>query len=280
MKHLTVMKSLFWLASYPKSGNTWMRAFLANYVFDQPEPVPVNQLHKLGIGDAIASAYTKVLGSGFDPTNPADSARVREPFFKALVANGADINLVKTHNQNNVAFGCNLIPAHYTRGAIYIIRDPRDMVISYASHLGMGVDRAIEGMNTVDNATAADEKNVHQFLGRWSDHVTSWTRSKKFAVTVIRYEDMLERPEKTFGTVIRRVGMPVEKDRLAKAIEFSSFDKLRGQEEETGFVENSEKQERFFRKGTSGQWREELTPDQVARIEADHGRVMRKYGYL
>lgn len=257
-----------------------MRAFLANYVFDQPEPVPVNNLHKLGIGDAITSAYRKVVGSSFDPTNPVDTAHIRAPFFKALVANGADVNLVKTHNQNNMAFGVELIPIHYTKGAVYIIRDPRDMIISYASHLGVTLDHAIQGMNSKDNATTGDEKNVHQFLGRWSDHVNSWTRTKKFAVTVVRYEDMLQKPEKAFSTVIRRVGMPVDKARLAKAIDFSSFDKLRSQEEETGFVENSEKQEKFFRKGTSGQWRDELTPEQIAQIEADHGRVMRKYDYL
>ncbi|MEM7211008.1 MAG: sulfotransferase domain-containing protein [Pseudomonadota bacterium] len=274
------MKSLFWLASYPKSGNTWMRAFLANYIFDQPEPVPVNELHRLGTGDANAEAFIKVVGNRFDPMNPADSARIREPFFKVLVANGADVNLVKTHNQNSAAFGVDLIPVHYTRGAIYIIRDPRDMIISYASHLGMTVEQAIKGMNSLDNATNADAKNVHQYLGRWSDHVTSWTRTKKFPVAVVRYEDMLQRPEKSFSTVIRRLGMPIDKARLSKAIEFSSFKKLRSQEEETGFVENSEKQERFFRKGTSGQWRDELTSDEVAQIEADHGKIMRRHGYL
>lgn len=274
------MKSLFWLASYPKSGNTWMRAFLANYVFDQSEPVSVNQLHQLGSGDASTEAFLKVIGNRFDPMNPAEAARVREPYFKVLASNGADVNLVKTHNQNNVAFGVDLIPAHYTRGAIYIIRDPRDMIISYASHLGVSLDQAIMGMNNTDNATNADAQNVHQYLGRWSDHVSGWTRTKKFPVAVIRYEDMLQRPEKAFATVIRRLGMPIDKPRLRKAIDFSSFDKLRGQEDQTGFIENSRKQERFFRKGTSGQWRDELTPDQIAQIESDHGKIMRRHGYL
>lgn len=274
------MKSLIWLASYPKSGNTWLRAFLVNYVFNEPEPVPVNQLHRLGVSDAMTSGYRKVVGHPFDANDPSQTVRLRAPFFEGLVKNGADVNLVKTHNQNNIAMGVKLIPEHLTKSAIYVIRDPRDMAISYASHLGLTIDRAIEGIDNINNATAGDEKNVHQFLGRWSDHVTSWTRTKKFPVLTIRYEDMHHRPNKTFASVIRRLGMPIDQDRLEKAIQFSSFDQLRKQEDSTGFAENSEHQERFFRKGSTGHFRNELTSDQVARIEQDHGKIMRRHGYL
>lgn len=274
------MKSLIWLASYPKSGNTWLRAFLVNYVFNEPEPVPVNDLHRLGVSDAMTSGFRKVLGQPFDPSDPSQTVRLRAPFFEALVRNGADVNLIKTHNQNRDAMGVKLIPEHLTKSAIYVIRDPRDMVISYASHLGLTLDRSIEGINNINNATAGDEKNVHQFLGRWSDHVTSWTRTKKFPVLTVRYEDMLARPEKAFGSVVRRLGLPIEKERLLRAIEFSSFDKLKKQEEETGFVENSNNQERFFRTGGSGHFREELNLEQISQIEADHVKIMRRHGYL
>lgn len=274
------MKSLIWLASYPKSGNTWLRAFLVNYVFDEPDPVPVNQLHRLGVSDAMTSAYQKLAGPHFNPGDPSQTVRMRAPFFEALVKNGADVNLIKTHNQNNDAMGVRLIPEHLTKAAIYIMRDPRDMAISYASHLGLTMDKAIEGMNNVNNATAGDAKNVHQFLGRWSDHVTSWTRTKKFPVLTIRYEDMLNRPEKTFASVVRRLGMPIDRDRIEKAMRFSSFNELQKQEDEAGFEENSQHQERFFRKGGSGHYRDQLTPEQIARIEQDHGKIMRRHGYL
>lgn len=275
------MKSLFWLASYPKSGNTWLRAFLANYIFNQPEPVPVNQLHKLGAGDANTLAFQKLLGRPVDPTNPIETARNRAPFFDALVSNGADVNLVKTHNQNNDAFGIPLVPVHQTKCAIYVVRDPRDMAISYASHHGLTIDDTIAHINNPNNATAGNAQSVHQFLGRWSDHVTSWTRTKKFPVLAIRYEDMLRKPEKTFASVVRRIAnMPMDKERLNRAIEFSSFDQLKNQETETGFIENSEHQDRFFRTGGSGHYREHLTPEQISRIEQDHGKVMRRHGYL
>lgn len=275
------MRSLFWLASYPKSGNTWLRAFLANYIFNQPEPVPVNMLHKLGIGDANALAFQKVLGRPIDPTDPIETARIRGPFFDSLVANGADVNLVKTHNQNRDVFGVPLVPAHQTKCAFYVVRDPRDLVISFASHHGLTIDQSIPNINDVDNAVLGDRRTVHQFLGRWSDHVASWTRTKKFPVVTIRYEDMLARPEKTFASVVRRfANMPFDKARLARAIEFSSFSQLAGQEREAGFIENSVHQDRFFRTGGSGHFRDLLSADQIERIEVDHAKVMRRFGYL
>jgi hypothetical protein len=257
-----------------------MRAFLSNYIWNQPEPVPVNELHRLGIGDAVTAAFAKFAKGNFNPSDPVQTTSLRMPLLKAVNANGADVNFVKTHNQNTMAFGHVLIPPELTKSAIYIMRDPRDMIISYASHLGMTLDAAIAGMNSKDNATNGDAQNVHQYLGRWSDHVTSWTRTKKFPVLAIRYEDMLRDPEKTFSSVVRRVGMPVDKGRLRKAIDFSSFKKLKQQEEEVGFVENSKNQERFFRKGSSGHYEDELTAAQISQIEKDHEKIMRRHGYL
>lgn len=274
------MRSLFWLASYPKSGNTWLRAFLANYIFNQSEPVHVNQLHKLGVGDANALAYQRVLGHAINPRDPVETAHARSRFFDALVANGADVNLVKTHNQNKYAFGVPLFPAHQTRCAFYVVRDPRDMVISYASHNGLTIDQTIPDINNADNAILGDAQTVYQFLGRWSDHVASWTRTKNFPVLAIRYEDMLARPEKTFASAVRRLAIPFDKARLRRAIEFSSFSQLAQQEREAGFIENSMHQERFFRTGGAGHYRDYLSANQISMIETNHAKIMRRFGYV
>jgi len=274
------MKSLLWLASYPKSGNTWLRAFLANYIFDLDQPVSVNRLHKIGIGDANTLAHRRVAGQFFDPTNPRETVRVRRLMLDRIDGNGADLNFIKTHNQNTRAFGVDLIPRHQTRGAVYILRDPRDMAISYASHHGMSLDETIHRLNHPENATTGNEQNVHQFIGVWSDHVRSWTNAKGFPVRTIRYEDMLADPEKAFTIVLRLIRLDVEPVRMAKAIEFSSFDQMKKQEEKSGFVENSPHQKSFFRTGRAGTWRDVLTRAQITRLETDHARVMRRYGYL
>lgn len=275
-----MVKSLLWLASYPKSGNTWMRAFLANYIFNPNQPFPLDHLSRVGISDASTSAHRRAAGGPFDPADPKQVLSVRRRMLDLVDQNGADLNLVKTHNQRARAFGQELVPPHLTRGAIYILRDPRDMAISYASHHGLTLDEAIQRINRPDNATAGDQKNVPQFLGTWSAHVRGWTRVRGFPVLVVRYEDMLDRPEEVFSRALSFLGLDLDDARLGKAIDFSSFDRLSAQEREKGFAENSAHQESFFRTGKAGTWRDALTGEQAEKLVTDHRRIMRQFGYL
>jgi len=97
---------------------------------------------------------------------------------------------------------------------------------------------------------------------------------------VIRYEDMLADPMATFTQAARFLQLPTDPARVEKAVRFSDFKVLSQQEAEKGFKERPGKTERFFRQGKSGGWRDRLTAAQVDRIVADHGAVMRRFGYL
>ncbi|GAB4287038.1 MAG: sulfotransferase domain-containing protein [Roseovarius sp.] len=272
-------KSIVWLASYPKSGNTWTRIFLANYLVNGDRPVPINQVHRFGMGDSIVKSYRIVAGRPIDAGDVRQTLALRPRVLAAIVANNADVNFVKTHNIRGKAFGVTLIPEELTRSAIYILRNPLDMLISAARHFGKSHAEMAEAIGREDHSSV-DPTTVTQFLGSWSGHVKSWTAKSRYPVLVLRYEDMLEHPEEAFGAMVAHVGMPVDAARLRKAIRFSSFDELARQESAGGFVENSPKSPRFFNKGQSGQWRTELAPEIVARVRRDHERMMRKYGYL
>jgi sulfotransferase family protein len=273
------MKSIVWLASYPKSGNTWLRVFLANYVYNTEKPLPINQIHRVGIGDSNSKAYRMVTKEVLDPGNPAQGARIRPDVLRAIVNNKADINLVKTHCENAIAYGVKLIPPELTRSAVYIMRNPLDMIVSYASHYGLTIDDAIHGIGRKDNSLLGGGENVYQFLGTWSNHVVGWSKARKFPVLMLRYEDMLKDPYDAFDRVVDHIGLPKDRDRLERSIRFSDFKQLQKQESETQFVENSDNQERFFRSGKADQWKSELTDDQVAQVLRDHGTVMKKFGY-
>lgn len=275
--------SIVWLASYPKSGNTWTRIFLANYLMNPKEPVPINEVHRFGMGDAIAKTYRMVAKD--DPAlqdlNDVNvTLRLREKVLRGIVANGADVNLVKTHNIRRQAYGVSLIPEKYTRSAVYILRNPLDMVLSYARHYGISPEDAVEAIGRSDNANASDGATVWQFLGSWSEHVNSWTSKSPYPLLVLRYEDMLERPEEAFGKLVRHIGVPLEQERLEKAIRFASFDEVSRQEKKEGFKENPGKNETFFTSGKSGQWKTALSEALADRIRADHRNVMKRYGYL
>ena len=273
-------KSIVWLASYPKSGNTWTRIFLANYLMNADQPVPINEVHRFGMGDSTIGTYNMVAGRQIDPGNIELTLGLRDKVLRGIVANKADVNFVKTHNIRADAFGVTLIPDKYTRAAVYILRNPLDMLISYARHYGMSHADTAAAIARPDNSNAAEDHTVTQFLGTWSDHVESWTRNTGFPTLVLRYEDLLDQPEKNFARLLGHIGMPVDKARLEKAIRFSSFDEVTKQEATAGFVEGSPNSERFFAKGRSGYWKTELDPRIAKRVKRDHRKVMKKHGYL
>ncbi len=271
--------SIVWLASYPKSGNTWTRAFLANYLVNPDAPIPINQINRFGMGDSIAKTYHMVAGWQIDLNNIELVLSLREKVLRGIVANNADVNFTKTHNIKKVARGVELIPDRFTRSAIYILRNPLDMVLSYARHYGITVEDAVKRIGNADNGNAPTATTTGEFLGNWSGHVDSWTAPAPYPVLVLRYEDLLEDPEAHFAKIVEHIGMPLESKRLKKAIKFSSFKELSKQEKKDGFVEKSEQAKTFFTKGTSGQWKDELDNDLVRRIRRDHRIVMKRYGY-
>lgn len=272
-------QSIVWLASYPKSGNTWVRLFVANYILNRPDPLPINQIHKFGIGDSIAAMYSKVAGRTIGVSDVALSLQLRDRVLAGVVANNADINLVKTHNRRTVAHGVQMIPEKFTRSAIYVMRNPLDMVLSYARHYGIDHAQAAEQICHPDNANAPTDRTVAEFLGSWSDHVESWTGKSAYPVLVLRYEDMLSQPETEFAKIVAHFGMDVDEERLQRAIQHASFDQLKQQEQQHGFNEASDKGAAFFGKGRAGQWRDELDPVLVKQIRQANKRVMKQYGY-
>ena len=272
-------RSIVWLASYPKSGNTWMRFFLANYLTNSDRSVSINELHRFGTGDAVAQHYAAVSGGFVGTTAIEPTLRLRPKVLQGIVSNNADVNLVKTHNRRDVAWGVELIPDQYTRSAVYVIRNPLDMVLSYARHYDMTHKQATDAVCHTDNALAPDSNNVVQFLGSWSDHVASWTGKSSYPVLVLRYEDMLQQPETEFAKLIEHVGATMSAERLQTSIQHSSFDQLKQQERQQGFIERAPKDKSFFTKGQAGVWRDELDPVLVKRIKQANKRLMKQYGY-
>lgn len=273
-------KNIIWLASYPKSGNTWTRMFLANYLMNGDQPVPINQLHRFGMGDSITKTYAMVAGGRFDLQNHSQILKLREGVLRGIVGNNADVNFVKTHNIRSQAFGVDLIPPRFTRSAVYIVRNPLDVAVSYARHFGKTHAQTVEALAHKDNVTVSDQSTVFQYLGSWSQHVNSWTRNTVFPTLTLRYEDLQTKPEESFSSLLKHIGIPIDAKRLKKAIKFSAFDVLSKQESEDGFAEASPKNDKFFSKGTSGQWVSDLDPALVGEVRKAHQKVMKKYGYF
>jgi hypothetical protein len=275
------MGQVVWIASYPKSGSTWLRAFLHNYVRDPAEPHDINSLMELTTGESSAARYRAHDSRPASRYSIADVQRMRPLVHRDLAAAHPGLVFVKTHNALLVVEGVQTITRDVTAAAIYILRDPRDVAISYSRHLGRSIDETIGIMADVEAATGGSDEKVYERLSSWSAHVHFWTRRPHPELHVLRYEDMLAAPEAAFGGLIRFLGQEPPPERLARAVSFSDFAVLRAQEKARGFIERpARSRSAFFRMGNSGQWREVLSPAQAARIERDHGAVMRRFGYL
>jgi len=274
---------LVWLASYPKSGNTWTRAFLSNLatiLAGEREELELNSINRFTIGENFLQFYEERLGYKPTEKHHKEIAGLRHEVQQWIADQFDGLIFVKTHNGLVIDHGHSIINFAVTSGAIYIVRNPLDVAISLAHHMGKTIDSAIETMATLDIETPINEKRIHEIWGSWSQHVESWTRKPHPAIYVMRYEDMLVEPNRIFGGLARHLLLGAMPDQVAEAVGRSSFEKLKSQEEDTGFQEKSEKAERFFREGRSGQWKEVLSPMQVERIVNDHGEQMSRFGYL
>jgi len=271
-----------WLASFPKSGNTWTRAFLANYLFGDDEPISINEMDRYCAGDADVRYYQQFLDGEDISALPVEQVYAVRPKVHRLMMEHSDgSTFVKIHNRKADFAGVPTITTDATAGAIYVIRNPFDTAISYANHIGKPLDIAIQAMAAHDLSSPAAKNLIYQDLGSWSDHVTTWTNSSGLYMIVIFYEAILKNPVKTFESLVSYLQVPLDKKKLMQAIEFSSFEQLSSQEAKHGFAEIPPvSKDKFFRSGRVGTWRDILNKDQIEYIIRAHGEVMHKFRYL
>ena len=274
------MGNIVWLASYPKSGNTWLRAFLANLVANRPTPVALVDLPKYGALEADPELYSKIAGRPSIQLDFNQLCALRPQVHAAIAAAAPKTAFVKTHSMAGALDGVPLHTPQVTAGAIYIARNPLDVAVSMSHHFAIAIDAAIDYLGDARAATANGELFTPEFLGSWSQHVQSWTAMQGPRVLLLRYEDLLEKPAKGFGKVARLVGLDADRGRIERAIGYADFQSLAGMEKRDGFVEVPIKGKHFFRAGRSNQWREALTRAQVNRVIADHREQMQRLRYL
>ncbi len=260
------LRRIIWLASYPKSGNTWIRSLLAHYFMPAGQAPDINNLRKFTTGDVRQDFFDAAAGKPFRGETIEEWANIRQKAIRLIAASKQGSHFVKTHCQAVNYLGADLIPPEVTQGAIYLIRNPFDLAPSFARHQSADIDAAIERMANPDSVMGT-ETGIYDALGRWDDHIKSWTTAPGLPRYVIRYEDMLDKPAKTVRALLEKfLSVKFDNPRLARAIKANSFEAMKKQEETLGFSEKPKGMKSFFAKGQAGVWREDLTPEQVARI--------------
>ena len=265
-----------WLASYPKSGNTWVRMFLDCYIAQRP--IELNNFHyRYCRGDLQPAMYQAVSPWPLQKLASTVQGLLRPAALMQMIAHQPEGHLIlKTHHGHYDLADTPLHPKALTRDALYIVRDPRDVAVSWSHHFGVSIDQSITMLLEKAQTITDDDTNLKSFVGSWASHVASWDPY----ATIIRYEDMLSRTEEVFCKALDIVGFAFEEKRFSFALEQSNFANLSQLEDREGFLEKRQDGEtQFFRQGMAGGWRDVLTEKQVKRIEAGCGSAMQKMDY-
>jgi len=276
------MGNIVWLAAYPKSGNTWLRAFIYNLIEQPAKPGRIAVLPDYFESESDPRWYLPLLGDKALQECSGDEIIALKAMVHRQIAASRPRGSIftKTHNQFGSYNDHALHDTSVMAGAIYIVRNPLDVVLSTADHFGLSTGQAIDFMANEETGTPSNMENVVSYLGSWSSHVESWTHQQHQKIAVVRYEDMLDKPLKAFGQVAKLLGMGKDKNAIKRAIRFSSFSELKKQESSEGFIERSQSSKSFFRKGLKNQWVNELSDEQVERIVDRHRGQMERFKYI
>jgi len=270
-----------WLASYPRSGNTWMRLMLRSLHLEGAEPdINGNE----GPSSPIASRWDLECAGGLQASLLTwDELAELRPYVYRMHAERSDEPLLlrKVHDSCWMTpQGKRAFPPEISLGAVYLVRDPRDVAVSLAHFWNTNIDHVIGHMGNIKSTMAAGRQGgqLPQLTSTWSHHFKSWVDDSEMPVLVVRYEDTLA----DAAGQLRRVAkfLQVSDDHVEAAADATSFSRMTQQESSSGFREKPPKIDRFFREGKSGSGKRTLTPKQLETIENDHREVMERLGYL
>jgi len=261
---------IFWIASYPKSGNTWLRALISSYYYSEDGKFDENIISRIG----QFPEKRHFTSFDYDQNVVTDTARF---WLKAQEKINLDkkLNFFKTHNAFGSVNNNPFTDAKNSIGALYVVRDPRNVITSLKNHYELNTEQALKWMQNENNYIydvhrfKQDGYSDFQFISSWVTNYKSWKVQKKIPIKIIKYEELLGETFIVFKDVIEFINKTsgnnekINKDKLKNAVNSTLFDKLKSSEEKNGFSEaitskTSNKKIPFFYLGPKNDWRKIL----------------------
>ncbi len=292
-------KNIFWISSYPKSGNTLVRAILTGLFFSKEGKVEFEDMKHIGLFETTRRLnFIKSINEE-DFYNLGD-LKVLSKYWQKIQTNQElkiekGFGFLKTHSclvsiKNNLFTNKDI-----TKGYIYVIRDPRDLSISWAHHSNYGIDQSIDFLSNPlsvlkwinKSKYSLVPKNIFplQFISSWSEHVKSWTENDiGIPKLIIKYEDLIMDKELIIKKIIKffdeNFGVKINNPnkRLENILKTTSFSYMKNMETKNSFDEAMPWVD-FFREGKKEQWKKILTKEQKLKIEKNFKNYMLKFGY-
>ena len=279
---------IIWLASYPKSGNTWVRHFLASLIYSNQGKVG---LEKLG----FIMQYPKRDQFEKLVTNLDDFNQIKKNWINSqnLINSDNKLSIFKTHHALCSLGKDNFTDKKNTLGAIYIVRDPRNVISSILYHFNLS--NTEEALNFIqrEDTFIGNVKNkvnypLHTLIGSWKTNYNSWKFfGKNFLL--VKYEDLILNPNTEFRKIANYItnttNIKFSEEQIKKGIDESSFENLQKLEDKNGFIESikdpeKKRKKKFFNLGPRNDWKKSLDKKFVDEIENSFNDEMKELGYI
>ena len=285
---------IIWLASYPKSGNTWVRALISAYLYSEDGKFNFDDLNK--IEQFPSKNYLSPFLDNFN--DPINAPKYWIPAQNKINLT-KKIMFFKTHNALCTIDGHKFTDKNNTLASIYVVRDPRNVITSIANHYDLSAEKAYEFLinkrkiiftkNITDKGKSFEEKgNVH-FVGSWEEHYKSWQNIRFAPIKIIKYENLINDAESTFLSVLKFlsnfISIEIKEKKIQQVVKTCSFDTLKKKEKKEGFpeapiLEEKNKKVIFFNLGKANNWKKKLDPVIEKKIRSKFSLEMSELGYL
>jgi len=280
---------IFWIASYPKSGNTWLRALLSSYYFS--EDGTFNQKYLKMIDQFPQKSYFKSFN--YNPKIVSDTSQFWIKAQEKINENNK-LNFFKTHNILGSINKTNFTNKKNTLAAIYIVRDPRNIITSIQNHYELSKDEALKFMlnekKFIYNYNTKDDFSDFQFISSWEKNYNSWINQKIFPVKIVKYEDLVSKTYDTFRDIVKFIqnNTGIKKNfnhlRAQNSVKSTNFNNMKNIEKNIGFQEsvlskNDSKKIPFFHLGPKNDWKNIFDQNYQKKLNSIFGTNLKELNY-
>ena len=277
---------IIWIASYPKSGNTWVRSFIIAYYFCENGIFDIDKLNL--IQDYPNKQF-------FEETVKKGEIHKHWDSSQKNICNEKKVKFLKTHNSLITAFGNDFTKPEYSLGVIHVIRDPRNIITSLKNHYDFETyERALKFMQD-ENKILEDYPHLKNYaktniINSWRINYQSWMSNKNFRRLTIRYEDMIENPQQTFEKLVVFINTlmgfkdKIDQKKLSNAIETTNFKSLQDIENQGKFSENvyslkDNRKIKFFYQGPENDWKKNLDENMIKKMNEYYKNDLKFFRY-
>jgi hypothetical protein len=280
-----VSRNLILIASYPKSGNTWVRLFFENLLRKERAPVSINDIHNGMYGFERRRFFDSYAAAAAADLLPDEIENLLPDLYAEWAMQAAGPVFVKVHDRaRRTPAGRWLFPPEHVRMVLYLARHPFDVTVSYAHHRNLALDRAVDDLCDEGHVIAPAEDRLPLPLTErpdsWNSNVASWLDQPCYPVTLARYEDLYANPIAEFARLAAAAGLGASEESVARAVDATRFDRLKAEEVESGFRERPCSSRAFFRSGRPDSWGGILNEQLRDRLTAECKRAMERLYYL